>query len=84
MKRILTTILLAPPTLGLIGFAWSFGVDIKETMARSVSNKDKISILDQRLYEMHWFMIQKNNIKVPPQPTGVNHDRRNKQFRSGN
>ena len=85
MKKLLGTVFLAPPTIALIGFMWSFGTDITASMAKTDSNSEKIRVLDQRLYEIHWLMIQKNNIKVPPRkPEGVNYDRRNKQFRSRN
>lgn len=66
LKKIVATILLAPPTLTVIGFAWSFGIKISAAIERSISNEEKVKELTHEVREIHWYLIKRNDVKVPP------------------
>ncbi len=65
MKRVLATILLAPPTLGFIGFTWTFFLETKASIEKANSNEHKIIEIERKIYDIHWYLIERNNIKVP-------------------
>jgi hypothetical protein len=66
LKKVLATILLAPPTLTVIGIAWSFGVQISAAIERSKSNENKVKELTKEVREIHWYLIKRNDVRVPP------------------
>ena len=62
----MATFLLAPPTLTIIGFAWSFGIKISAAIDRSLSNENKVKELSREVREIHWYLIKRNDVRVPP------------------
>ena len=65
MKKTLATLLLAPPTLGFLAMGWSFFGDVKASISRASDNEKKILEIEKKIYDIHWFLIERNNVKVP-------------------
>jgi len=65
IKSIIAGFLLTPAFLAMIGFLWAFSNDYASLQARvKVVEKKQVSN-DKKIDQMHWFLIKRNNVRVP-------------------
>jgi len=72
-RKFIASCLLVPIVLAVLGFTWSFGSEMNDTISRSKRNAKKIDEVDKeydkKIYDIHWLLIKKNNVIVPPRKT---------------
>lgn len=65
VRKFLASVLLAPVLLGTIGFTYSIILQVHANAFAASENKSNIETLKTQVGEIHWYLIDRNNVQVP-------------------